>query len=228
MIYIKPEIIFYIFGVPITNTLFSAFIIIILLLVFLLFFKVKIKPSRIQILIEVFYEHIFNFWSNIVGSQNKILFTFCLSFLVYIALANVLILFPLFDSIYLLKDKEKIHIFRSPFSDLNLTLALSIISVVFVNFLAFLKHGFKFFKKFFSPIGILELISEFAKIFSFSFRLFGNILAGKILISVISGLFIFLLPSFFIFLEFFVGLIQAFVFFMLTTIFLRVALEENH
>jgi F-type H+-transporting ATPase subunit a len=228
MIHLKPDIIFYIFGIPITNTLFSAFLTVIFLLIFLLSLRLKLKPSKIQILLEIFYENIFNFWSNIVGYKNKLLFTFCLSFLVYIALANILILFPLFDSIFLLKENEKIHLFRSPFSDLNLTLALAIISVFFVNFFALYKRGFKFVKKFLSPIGILELISEFAKIISFSFRLFGNILAGKILISVISILVIFLLPSFFIGIEFFVGLIQAFVFFMLTTVFLKVAIEENH
>lgn len=77
-------------------------------------------------------------------------------------------------------------------------------------------------------IGLIELISEMAKIISFSFRLFGNIFAGEVLLLVIPSLITLLLPLPFLGLEIFVGLIQAFIFAMLTMVFMTVATIEHH
>ena len=91
-----------------------------------------------------------------------------------------------------------IPLFRSPAADLNFTIALALITLTFMNTIgisvAGLKGRLKIFFNFDSPIaffvGILELISEFAKIISFSFRLFGNVFAGEVLLTIIA----FLLP----------------------------------
>ena len=90
--------------------------------------------------------------------------------------------------------------------------------------------GFSYFKKFFNfktPItifvSILEAVSEFAKIISFSFRLFGNIFAGEVLLMVIGALIPLLVPMPFYGLEIFVGFIQALVFSMLSVVFYNVA-----
>ena len=72
-------------------------------------------------------------------------------------------------------------------------------------------------------VGILELISEFSKILSFSFRLFGNIFAGSVLLFVIGYLVPVFAQTIFLGLEFFVGLIQAVVFGMLTMVFISQA-----
>jgi len=77
-------------------------------------------------------------------------------------------------------------------------------------------------------VGLLELISEFAKILSFSFRLFGNIFAGSVLLFVIGTLVPVFAQSGFLMLEFFVGLIQAVVFGMLTMVFMSQATESHH
>jgi F-type H+-transporting ATPase subunit a len=77
-------------------------------------------------------------------------------------------------------------------------------------------------------VGVFEIISEFVKILSLSFRLFGNILAGEVLILVILSLFPLFIPIFFTGIEMFVGFIQAFLFFVLTSIFLKVALSQDH
>ena len=78
-------------------------------------------------------------------------------------------------------------------------------------------------------VGLLELIGEFAKVVSFSFRLFGNIFAGEVLLLIMMTLVPLLAPFPFILMEFFVGFIQALVFAMLTLIFLKVATEsETH
>ena len=87
------------------------------------------------------------------------------------------------------------------------------------------------FLNFKSPIdffvGLLELISEFAKMVSFSFRLYGNIFAGEVLLVIVGFLVPYLAPLPFLFLEIFVGFIQAFVFAMLTLVFVAVATAEH-
>ncbi len=134
---------------------------------------------------------------------------------------------------------EFIPLFRAPTSDLNTTVALALISVALTQIVGFRMLGWGYLKKFFNfsnPInffvGILETISEFAKIISFSFRLFGNIFAGEVLLAVIGMLVPYFLPIPFYGLELFVALIQAFVFAMLTLVFIKLAMtshaEEHH
>ena len=79
-------------------------------------------------------------------------------------------------------------------------------------------------------MGILELISEFAKIVSFSFRLFGNVFAGEVLLITVGALVPYFVPMPFLVMELFVGFIQAFIFAMLTIVFIAsaTALEEGH
>jgi F-type H+-transporting ATPase subunit a len=96
--------------------------------------------------------------------------------------------------------------------------------------LGFKKHAGKFFN-FKNPIytfvGFLELISEFVKIVSFSFRLFGNIFAGEVLLVIIGFLGPYFLPLPFLFLEVFVGFIQAFIFGMLTLVFIGMSIQHH-
>jgi len=109
------------------------------------------------------------------------------------------------------------------------------VAVVAVNLFAIFALGPKVhISKFFnfkSPIGffvgILELISEFAKIVSFSFRLYGNVFAGEVLLVIVAFLIPYVAPLPFLFLEVFVGFIQAFVFAMLTLVFVAVATVEH-
>jgi F-type H+-transporting ATPase subunit a len=81
-------------------------------------------------------------------------------------------------------------------------------------------------------VGFLELLSEFSKIISFSFRLFGNIFAGEVLLLVVGTLVPYIVPMPFLLLEIFVGFVQALVFSMLTLVFLTIATaghgEEHH
>ena len=128
-----------------------------------------------------------------------------------------------------------VPLLRAPTSDLNFTIALAVISVLSVNFLgaaaiSVRRHIGKFLN-FKSPImffvGALELISEFVKIISFSFRLFGNIFAGEVLLAIVGALLPYAAPLPFLFLEVFVGFIQAFIFSMLTLVFLGMAVQEH-
>ena len=135
------------------------------------------------------------------------------------------------------KEGTLVPIIRPATADLNTTLALALISVAITQYYGVKYLGMGYFTKFinlkqgpiFTFVGLLELISEFAKIVSFAFRLFGNIFAGEVLLSVI----LFLLPAFapipFMGLEIFVGAIQALVFAMLTLVFINMAtISHDH
>jgi F-type H+-transporting ATPase subunit a len=134
--------------------------------------------------------------------------------------------------------------------DLNFTLAIALISVFMTQIIGVQTQGFGYFSKFFNVrnmfkvpffgamdflVGLLEIISEFSKIISFAFRLFGNMFAGLVLVAIVSSLLgrISILPSMIMLFELFVGVIQAFVFGMLTMVFMAQATqghshEEEH
>jgi F-type H+-transporting ATPase subunit a len=141
-----------------------------------------------------------------------------------------------------------IPFFRPPSTDLNFTLALGLISIFLVQYFGVRSLGGSYFKKFFDTsgfkqgaflggigifVGILELISEFARILSFGFRLFGNIFAGEVLLGVMAFLIPYIASLPFYGLEVFVGFIQAAVFMMLSLVFFSTATaghgsEEHH
>ncbi len=123
---------------------------------------------------------------------------------------------------------------RGATTDLNVPLALALISVFWTQVIGFKALGIGYLRKFIMPpmtgikpinvfIGILEFISEIAKIISFTFRLFGNVFAGMVLLFVMTFLVPFIVPLPFYGLEVFVGFMQAFVFAFLTLIFMSMA-----
>jgi F-type H+-transporting ATPase subunit a len=128
--------------------------------------------------------------------------------------------------------------------DLNFTFAIAIISVVMTQVVGIRAHGIDYFSKFLNfktmfkvpffgamdfLVGLLELISELAKIVSFSFRLFGNMFAGIVLVAIVGGLLgrISILPSMVMMFELFVGIIQAFIFGILTMVFMAQATQGH-
>jgi len=154
---------------------------------------------------------------------------------IFILFANWLGLFPGVGSLLFHTEHEVVPFFRSPASDLNFTLALALISVIAVNVIGigargFLHHSKKYIN-FKNPIyffvGLLEIISELAKIASFSFRLFGNVFAGEVLLVSIGLIVPYVIPLPFMVMEILVGIIQAFVFSMLTLVFIAMAVAEE-
>lgn len=129
-----------------------------------------------------------------------------------------------------------VPLLRAPSADLNMTFALAIATMVMVQIWGVRHLGGSYFRKFFNfsgPngfmkgingfVGILELISEFARIIAFGFRLFGNIFAGEIVLATMAFLIAFLLPVPFYVLEVFVGFVQALVFMMLALVFFQMS-----
>lgn len=128
------------------------------------------------------------------------------------------------------EEPEFVPLFRGPTADLNTTIALALIAFAAIQYFGFKIMGVHYTSRFINlknPImgfvGILEIISDVSKIVSFAFRLFGNVFAGEVLLSVMAFLMPFIAPMPFLALELFVGFIQALVFSTLTAVFVNVA-----
>lgn len=239
-IVLAPEIIGHISNLPVTNTLLVTWVTMILLIgsSFLATRKIQTIPSGLQNFFEFIIESGFDTVEQLAHSRARVFFPFLMTFFLFIITANWLGLFPGFGTIGFFEHKEGKELFvpllRSVNSDLNTTLALAIISVVTTHIFALKYLGLlEYIKKWISlnPIflfvGLLELVGEFTKMVSLSFRLFGNIFAGEVVLSTIAGIFAFVVPLPFYFLEIIVGFVQAAVFMMLTLVFM-VLLTEKH
>ena len=247
----------------ITNSLLNTWLVVIIVLIFGLFIKSRIKlvPRGIQNAAEAVVEMLLGVFDSVTDSRQKTLkyFPFVLSFLVFILLNNWLGLLPGVGSIGQVASEhgEKIFIpfFRGGTADLNTTLALAIVGVVASHIFSVAALGFwKYFNKFINlqalleipgkiwheptiivvnPIkvfvGLIEVVGEFAKVASLSFRLFGNIFAGEVLLASMSALLAFGLPIPFMFLEIIIGLVQAFIFsiLILAYVTMNTAKEEH-
>lgn len=132
------------------------------------------------------------------------------------------------------EEKKFVPLLRGATADLNMTIALAIVAFFAIQYFGFATLGIHYSARFFNfqnPImffvGILEIISDISKVISFAFRLFGNIFAGEVLLTVIAFLMPFLVPTPFVMLELFVGFIQALVFSTLTAVFINVAVAHE-
>lgn len=177
--------------------------------------------------------------TGVLGKDTQTYWPFLLTFFVFILFSNWFGLLPTTGNlgIYEMKEgvRELVPLFRAPTSDISATMTLALISIIVVNVIGFKTHKIKFMKKYFDPsnpinlfVSILETISELGKVVSFTFRLFGNIFAGEVLLIVISGISFGVATLPFYGLEIFIGFIQAFVFLMLTTVFINLAINTHH
>jgi len=265
-IQIPPEVIFYIGPLPVTNALLGTWIsIIALLLVF--FFGTRRRdliPSGMQNAVEWIIEYLLNLTEGVSGKvKARKFFPLVASFFIFILFCNLLDIFPGVDTIgtanlealrlshlsppttiFLLGEySDKLTPWVRPgTSDLNLTLALALVSVIvtqvlgfmalgakqqlskYFNFKAF-RHGFQGPIEFF--VGLIELVTEISRILSFSFRLFGNIFAGSAVLAVFAWLLPFVSDAIFIPLEIFVGFVQALIFALLTLVFLEIGTTSH-
>lgn len=194
---------------------------------------IRLYPGKgITHAIETMSEAILNLIEQVTHNRAKAVrfFPLLMTLFIFILVNNWLGLLPGVGSITVASPHGPIPLFRSATADLNTTLALAVISVVMTQVYAVRELGlFVHLKKYLSwnPImlfvGLLEFFAEFSKMISFSFRLFGNIFAGEVLLVVIAYLAPALAPLPFFFLELFVGLVQALVFTMLSLVFLEIA-----
>ena len=227
-------------GLPITNTLITSWIVVALLLVLAWFIgrNVRLVPGKLQTLVEIVFVYIHDYISDTLESEKlaKRFFPLLVTIFLFVFTANALEFTPGIGSLGFTHHGEFLPLFRSVNTDLNVTLALSIIAFFVIQMtgiltLGILKYGGKFVN-FRSPmgffIGIIELFSEIARLVSFSFRLFGNIFAGEVLILVVAFFVPYLLPVPLMLFEVFVGFIQAAIFALLTLFFIKIAIAEPH
>lgn len=238
----------------VTNTLLSAWLASILMLALFIGAgrKPKVVPTRLQALVEIMFEAVLTFSSSVLGPEMGRKAFPVVATIFFFVLFNAwlaIFLIPIYQAVGFGASiggefKLATHLLRPAGTDINMPLALALISFVFVEYWGFRAHNFGYLKKFFAfgeilrgrPsglitmfVGILELLSELVRIVSFTFRLFGNMTAGEILVVMITFLVPFVATQFVFGLELLVGLVQAVIFAGLTLVFLSVAVShEEH
>ncbi|MCA6070865.1 MAG: F0F1 ATP synthase subunit A [Endomicrobium sp.] len=239
---ISPDILFSIMGFPITNTVVATLLtdIVIIALAVLVSKAVTLRPGSLQNAAEAVIDYFKDTAENIAGERASFIYPWAVSFFLFIVVSNLLAQVPGFESIRFytpVSGHDGVAFLRAATSDLNLTLALAVASVIATHCLSVKHTGIKgyvtrfiTFKMFpvFLFVGLLELVNELAKFFSFSFRLFGNIFAGERVMGTMYGLCSIGLPLPFIALELMVALIQAIVFAMLTMAFMHIMTDKLH
>jgi F-type H+-transporting ATPase subunit a len=247
---LAAEHLFEIFGLHISNAILTAWLVIAALVIIGIVIRksLSIVPGKFQSVLEMVYLYFLDSAETIIGRRDvaRDIFPYVITLFLFITLSNWSELLPGNASLGLLEHAENGHAIITPFlrppsTDLNLVAVMALMSVAYVQYIGLKYSGVKnYLGKFFNFtggiaffVGILELFSEFTRIVSFTFRLFGNIFAGEVLVTVIFYLTIHLLPFFpilplpFYFLELFVGAIQAFVFSFLVIVLTAVAVAEH-
>lgn len=238
---LAAEVIGHIGSFPITNTMLVSWMVMGFLIIaaFVIRAKLSVIPMGVQGIVETVLDVGKGIAEPLLGKEMAAkAFPLLITFFLFITLSNWFGIFPGFGTIgiYEVHNGERVFapFLRSVHADLNMTFALAIISVVMTQVFGFIANGAGYLKRYFNfsnPVlffvGLLEIVSEFAKIISFAFRLFGNIFAGEVLLTIVGFIAPFLAPLPFYGLELFVGLIQAVVFTMLTLVFFSMATSHH-
>ena len=234
-------------------------IIVLVVLTFFATRRQDLIPRGMQNFAEWAVESLLGLVESVAGKEKgRKFFPLVATFFIFILFANLLDIFPGVDtigwvdltairqahlapptSIFLFGDYSNkiVPWLRPATTDLNLTIGMALVSVIVTQFFGLSMLGTKRylgrFFKFTSPInfyvGLLELVSEIARIISLSFRLFGNIFAGTIVLAIFALLLPVVGGVVFIPFELFVAFLQAFIFALLTLVFLQIATsEEEH
>jgi F-type H+-transporting ATPase subunit a len=182
------------------------------------------RPGKLQQALELVFEALYNMIEDTVGhGAAKRYLPFIATFAVFIFLSN------LCGSLFFLQP---------PTQSVNVTFALSITAWLSYHLIGFRRHGPAYVKQFVGPgpppvwlwplLIPIELISHAARAFSLGLRLYGNIFGEHIALGIIAGLIPFLIPLPIMALGVFAGLIQTFIFIMLTTLYIAGAEAEEH
>lgn len=241
---IAAEKLFALGPLPVTNSLLVTWLTILLFVVVIIIVKLKKNfiPQGIQNVVEYIIEFFYRTVCDVFESEarGRKYFPLVMTIFLFVLIINWLGLLPGVGTIGFERIEHEhatfVPLLRGASADLNTTIALALISVFMIQIFSIRELGLKGFLgrfvKLRSPImffvGVLELIAEVAKIISFSFRLFGNIFAGEVLLTVMIALTFFIVPVPFLVLEIFVGLIQAVIFSLLTLFFIKIAVIEEH
>ena len=258
---LPAEEVFQLFGFPITNSIIGAWLTLVTVVVFcfLVTRRMKIVPSRVQAAFEFLLGWLYDFCQSVAGEKNgRRFFPIITTIFLFVAFNGWLSLLPIFGTIEIVNaEGHQVPLLRGANTDVNLPLALALVSFVFVEFYGLKSLGIRYLRKFINVgqffrsvgqvfrgrlkagltglfsglidifVGVLEGLSEFIRIISFTFRLFGNMTAGEILLLIAAFLvpWIFALP--FYGLEMLVGFVQALIFSGLTLVFVTMAVTPH-
>lgn len=257
---LPAEVVFHLFGFPITNSVITAWITIVFLvgLSYAATRRTKLIPGRLQSALEFLFSWLHDFCCSAAGEKNgRRFFPIVTTIFLFVAANAWLGLLPGMGSIFVQTAEGPVHLLRPANTDINMPLAIAIVSVFSVQFFGLKTQGRRYISKFINVglffrgagqvfrgkigtglsnmftgaieifVGGLEALSELIHIVSFTFRLFGNMTAGEILILVAVFLvpWIFALP--FYGLELLIGFLQALIFAGLTLIFLTLAVTSH-
>lgn len=238
---LSPYVLGYVGTVPITATLLTAWLsmLLLLLVAWLLRRRLAMVPSHLQSIIEVGVGGLYDYVTEVLGSKKYAdrYFPIIFTIFIFILTFNWIGLIPGVGAFGSYDESGYLIPWLYPSAtDINMTIGLAIVSFVTIQLAGIIGIGlWRYVGKFInlsSPlafvVGLIELISELARLISFSFRLFGNIFAGKVLLLVVFFFVPYLAPIPVYGYEVFVGLIQAVVFAILTLFFIKVAITEPH
>lgn len=247
---LSPYIVGEIFGVPITATLLTVWLSMAILLVLAFFVgrNLKAVPGKLQSIFELIIGGAYDFVAETLESRTLAskYFPVLMTIFIFLLVMNWVGLLPGVTSIGFFEghgdEAHLIPYFYPPATDLNIAIAFAFVAMFVIQMAGITALGaFKYGSKFITfrghgigdrlinfIVGIIELVSEIGRLISFSFRLFGNIFAGKTLLTVAIFFVPFLLPIPILAFEVFVGFIQAGVFAFLTLIFIKLAVMEPH
>lgn len=225
-------------GVPITNTIVASTIVVVFMLVlaFAVRRRLQMIPGRLQSVFEHAVEGIYDYVAETLENREmaRKYFPLIVTIFLFIWFSNLMEFIPGIGSI--LYHGEPF--LRSVNTDLNTPLALALISFFVIEItgivaIGAVKYGGKFFvnpiRDFLGfAVGLIEFIGELVRVVSLSFRLFGNILAGEVVLAVATYFAPYLLPVPLMMFEIFIGTLQAAIFALLTLFFIKLAITEPH
>jgi F-type H+-transporting ATPase subunit a len=239
-VHLDPYIVGHIGDIPVTATLITVWLVMVLLIAcaVLIRKKLAVVPSKLQSVAELAIGGGYDYIEDVLGDKEatRKYFPVIATIFIFILGINWVGLIPGVGAFGSYHNGQLVPWLYPGSTDLNITIGLTLVAFFTIELAGVLGIGlWKYAGKFLNfhsvmgfIVGIIELISELARLISFSFRLFGNIFAGKVLLLVTMFFVPYILPIPIYAYEVFVGLIQAAVFAILTLFFIKLALEEPH
>ena len=247
---VQPEVVFNIGNFMMTNAMLMGVFVTILFIIFVIGIArtSKMIPSKFHTAVEILFDSFLGLLESIMGSREKAkkMLPLIGTLFLFMGLGNIIGLFPGITSI----TYDGVVFFRTPTNDFNTTFSIALAMVILTQIASLKEFGifghlgkyFKFkdvvlgFKEGFGAgvlaivdflIGLLDIVSEIAKVVSLSLRLFGNMYAGEVLAAILLGSFAFAVPSVWLAMNMLVGILQALVFGALTAAYYSLAVERT-
>src|SRR5581483_9283036 len=205
---LAPEVLFHIGPLGVTNTILYTYLVLVIIVALAMICtrNLQLVPGRRswQTFAEVVIGALLNLAEGGVGRERaRLIFPVLATLFIFILGSNWFGLFPLIGPFYAVIDGERVPIFRSVNADWSTTLALALVTFAVTEFWGFRFRAKEHLMHFVKPIGVgqIELVSEFVRVLSLSVRLFGNLFAGEVLITVMTNLLPLAIPAVFLVLE---------------------------